>query len=386
MNDMAPRTAQHDAAPRTANNSTTNNSTANNSSSSTAGERTDRFMEPQPARRPTLDEVAQRAGVSRSAASRAINNARHVSKATREAVERAIGELGYVPNPSARALATQQAGAVMLAVSHDDPALFADPFFGQIIGGISAALEKTDLVLMLALASSSHGRERVERVMRSGRVDGVMLLSLRGDDPLYRLTVQLGLPVVVGGRPLLAEPAWYVDADNRGGARLATEHLIKTGRRRIATITGQSDTRAGVDRLRGFQETMAVAGLDNTWIEYGDFGEGSGAQAAARLLAAHPDLDGLFAASDNMAAGALRALKAQGRSVPADVAVVGFDDLPIARHTDPPLTSINQPIQALGHEMAEMLVHLINGERPSSLILPTRLTVRESAPAAGDSG
>ncbi len=118
-------------------------------------------MEGPPARRPTLDEVALRAGVSRSAASRAINNARHVSRATREAVEHAIRELGYVPNPSARALATQQAAAVMLAVSHDDPALFADPFFGQIIGGVSAALEKTDLVLMLALGSSSHGQERV---------------------------------------------------------------------------------------------------------------------------------------------------------------------------------------------------------------------------------
>jgi len=337
-----------------------------------------------PTRRPTLDEVALRAGVSRSAASRAINNARHVSRATREAVEQAIQELGYVPNPSARALATQQATAVILAVSHNDPALFADPFFGQIIVGISAALETTDLVLMLALANSPHGRERVQRVLRSRRADGVMLLSLRGDDPLYRLTEQLGLPVVIGGRPLHGEPAWYVDADNRGGARLATEHLIALGRRRIATITGEIDSRAGAERLRGFQETLAVAGLDNTLIEYGDFTEESGVRATARLLAAHPDMDALFAASDSMAAGAMRALKAHGRSVPADVAVVGFDDLPIARHTDPPLTTVNQPIQALGHEMAKMLISLINGERPSSLILPTRLTVRESAPMVGD--
>lgn len=337
-----------------------------------------------PTRRPTLDEVALRAGVSRSAASRAINNARHVSRATREAVEQAIQELGYVPNPSARALATQQATAVILAVSHNDPALFADPFFGQIIVGISAALETTDLVLMLALANSPHGRERVQRVLRSRRADGVMLLSLRGDDPLYRLTEQLGLPVVIGGRPLHGEPAWYVDADNRGGARLATEHLIALGRRRIATITGEIDSRAGAERLRGFQETLAVAGLDNTLIEHGDFTEESGVRATARLLAAHPDMDALFAASDSMAAGAMRALKAHGRSVPADVAVVGFDDLPIARHTDPPLTTVNQPIQALGHEMAKMLISLINGERPSSLILPTRLTVRESAPMAGD--
>lgn len=337
-----------------------------------------------PTRRPTLDEVALRAGVSRSAASRAINNARHVSRATREAVEHAIQELGYVPNPSARALATQQATAVILAVSHNDPALFADPFFGQVIVGISAALETTDLVLMLALANSPHGRERVQRVLRSRRADGVMLLSLRGDDPLYRLTEQLGLPVVIGGRPLHGEPAWYVDADNRGGARLATEHLIAIGRRRIATITGEIDSRAGAERLRGFQETLAVAGLDNTLIEHGDFTEESGVQATARLLAAHPDLDAVFAASDSMAAGAMRSLKAHGRSVPADVAVVGFDDLPIARHTDPPLTTVNQPIQALGYEMAKMLISLINGERPSALILPTRLTVRESAPMPGD--
>lgn len=343
-------------------------------------------MDTQPARRPTLDEVALRAGVSRSAASRAINNARHVSRATREAVEHAIRELGYVPNPTARALATQQAAAVLLAVSHDDPELFADPFFSQIIVGISAALETTDLVLMLALASSGHGRERVQRVLRSRRADGVLLLSLRGDDPLYRLTKELGLPVVVGGRPVHGDTAWYVDADNRGGARAATEHLIAIGRRRIGTITGQLDTSAGADRLRGFQEATAVAGLDNSWVEHGDFTERSGARAADRLLDAHPELDALFAASDNMAAGAVRTLKARGRSVPGDVAVVGFDDLPIARHTDPPLTSVNQPIQALGREMTKMLIGLMNGERPTALILPTRLMIRESAPLPGDGG
>jgi DNA-binding LacI/PurR family transcriptional regulator len=335
-------------------------------------------MEAQPARRPTLDEVALRAGVSRATASRAVNNAPGVSRTTREAVERAIQESGYVPDPSARALATRKATAVVLAVSNDDPELFADPFYSQVIVGVSTALETTDLVLILALASSSRGRERVHRVLRSRRADGVMLLSLRGDDPLYRLTEELGLPFVVGGRPLHGEPPWFVDADNRGGARLATEHLIAIGRRRIATITAQLDTRAGVDRLLGFQEAMAVAGLDNTWIEEGDFTEDGGARAAALLLAAHPDLDAVFAASDNMAAGALRTFRARSRSVPEDIAVVGFDDLPIARNTDPPLTSVNQPIRALGHEMAKMLVGLIDGEEPTSLILPTRLTVRAS--------
>jgi DNA-binding LacI/PurR family transcriptional regulator len=248
-----------------------------------------------PKRRPTLDEVAALAGVSRSAASRAISGSGHASRTTREAVEQAVRELGYVPNPTARALATQQSGAVVLAVSHHDSELFADPFYAHVIAGVSAALERTDLVLMLALADSDFGRGRLERILRSRRADGVMLIGLHGDDPLYRLAEKLDLPVVYGGRPLNAEPAWYVDADNRGGARLAAEHLIGIGRRRIATMTGAIDTHVGAARLRGFQDAVAVAGLDPDLVEYGDFTEASGAAAMIRLLAAHPDLDAVGA-------------------------------------------------------------------------------------------
>jgi DNA-binding LacI/PurR family transcriptional regulator len=331
-----------------------------------------------PKRRATLDEVARLAGVSRAAASRVINSSGHASRATAEAVERAVRELDYVPNPSARALATQRSGAVVLAVSHHDPELFADPFYAQIIVGVSAALERTDLVLMLVLADSEHGRARLERTLRSRRADGVMLMALHGDDPLQHVAEKLDLPVVYGGRPLGVEPAWYVDADNRGGARIAAEHLVGLGRRRIATITGQIDTDVGVSRLNGFREALAVAQLDGSLVEQSDFTEAGGEAAMARLLDAHPDLDAVFAASDNMAVGALRTLKAAGRSVPSDVAVVGFDDQLIARLTDPPLTTVRQPIRQLGREMAKMLLGLIDGEQPSPLILPTRLIVRES--------
>jgi DNA-binding LacI/PurR family transcriptional regulator len=337
-------------------------------------------MGAQAKRRPTLDEVASRAGFSRSVASRVINNARNVSPDARDAVQKAIRELGYVPNPAARALATSQAGTVLLAVSHDDPGLFADPFFAHVIVGINAALEKTDLVLMLLLADTERGKERLERVLRSRRADGILLLALHGDDPLYPLAQSLELPVVLGGRPLHGEPAWYVDADNRGGARLATEHLIASGRQRIAAITGRQDTHVGVARHQGYREAMAVAGLQSTRTELADFTETGGAQAMARLLDRHPDLDAVFAESDNMAAGAIRALRAAGRSVPHDVAVVGFDDLPIARSTEPALTTIHQPVQALGQEMARMLVDLMAGEQPHRLLLPTHLVVRASAP------
>ena len=337
-------------------------------------------MGAQAKRRPTLDEVALRAGVSRSVASRVINNTRDVSPNARDAVRKAVRELGYVPNPTARALATSQAGAVLLAVSHDDPGLFADPFFAHIIVGINAALEKTDLVLMLLLADTERGRERLERVLRSRRADGIMLLALHGEDPLYQLAQRLELPTVLGGRPLHGEPAFYVDADNRGGARVATEHLIASGRRRIAAITGRQDTQVGVARHQGYREAMAVAGLDGSRTELADFTETGGGEAMARLLERCPDLDAVFAESDSMAAGAVRTLKAAGRSVPQDVAVVGFDDLPIARSTDPALTTIHQPVQALGREMAKMLIDLMAGERPVPLLLPTHLVVRASAP------
>jgi DNA-binding LacI/PurR family transcriptional regulator len=339
-------------------------------------------MTQQPRRRPTLSEVAQLAGVSIAAASRVINRSGHASRATTEAVERAVRELDYVPNPSARALATQRSGAVVLAVSHHDPELFADPFYAQIIVGVSAALERTDLMLMLALADSEHGRTRLERILRSRRADGVMLMALHGDDPLHRLAGKLDLPVVYGGRPFDSEPAWYVDADNRGGARIAAEHLVGLGRRRIAMITGQLDTDVGVARLRGFHEALAVAGLDASLVRQSDFTETGGAEAMALLLDAHPDLDAVFAASDNMAAGALRTLKAAGRRVPEDIAVAGFDDHPVARHTHPTLTTVQQPIRQLGREMAKMLIALIDGEQPSPLILPTRLIVRESTEPA----
>ncbi|MFF0428293.1 LacI family DNA-binding transcriptional regulator [Streptomyces sp. NPDC004520] len=332
-----------------------------------------------PRRQSTLDEVAELAGVSRSVASRVLNNAPHVSRAKREAVERAVHRLGYVPNPTARALATRQTGAAALVVSGEDPSIFADPFFAQVIVGASAALEDADLHLMLCLAASERGRRRVEQLLRSKGADGVMLMALREDDPLARMAQEAEMPVVFGGRPVGLDPRWYVDVDNVGGARAATEHLISAGRTRVATICGRLDTEVGRARYRGYQDAMLAAGLEPYPPEAGDFTECSGADAMAALLANHPDVDGVFAASDNMAVGALRALREAGRPVPGDIAVVGFDDLAVARMADPPLTTVHQPIEGLGREMARMLVALINGQDPTPLILPTRLVTRASA-------
>ena len=332
-----------------------------------------------PRRQSTLDEVAERAGVSRSVASRVLNNAPHVSRAKREAVERAVRQLGYVPNPTARALATRQTGAPALNVAGEDPSIIADPFFAQVIVGASAALEEAGLHLMLCLAASDRGRKRVEELLRSRGADGVMLMALREGDPLVRTAEEAQMPVVFGGRPVGSAPRWYVDVDNAGGAREATEYLLIRGRTRVATICGRLDTEAGRARYRGYRDAMLAAGLDPYPPQEGDFTEPGGAAAMAALLANHPEVNGVFAANDNMGAGALRTLRGAGRPVPGDVAVVGFDDLTVARIADPPLTTVHQPITALGREMARMLVALINGQDPTPLILPTRLVTRSSA-------
>lgn len=336
------------------------------------------MAEDPPRRQPTLDAVAELAGVSRSVASRALNNAPHVSRVKREAVERAVRRLGYVRNPSARALATRQTGAAALVVSGEEPSIFADPFFAQVIMGASAALEEADLHLMLCLTASDRGRERVEELLRCKGADGVMMMALREDDPLVRMAEDTDLPVVFGGRPVGSAPRWYVDVDNTGGAREATEYLLSRGRTRVAAICGRLDTEAGRSRYRGYRDAMLAAGLDPFPPREGDFTEPGGAAVMAALLVEHADLDGVFAAGDNMAAGALRTLRAAGRQVPADVAVVGFDDLAVARIADPPLTTVHQPITALGREMARMLVALVNGQDPTPLILPTRLITRSS--------
>jgi DNA-binding LacI/PurR family transcriptional regulator len=330
-------------------------------------------------RQVTLDEVAERAGVSRSAASRVINNAPHVSRAKREAVQRAVSDLGYVPNATARALATQQVGAVVLAISSDNPQVFADPFFAEVAVGVNSVLEETELELMLQLATSTRGQTRLEQVLRTRQADGVMLMSMHGDDPIARLAEESDLPVVFGGSPVNFEPKYYVDADNRGGARLATEHLVATGRTRIATITGRMDEGAGTARYKGYQEALAMAGLEASRVAHGDFSEESGGRAMEQLLAEHPDLDAVFIASDQMAIGAMRVLKDAGKSIPGDVALVGFNDVILARHTDPPLSTVSQPIQSLGREMARMLLALIAGESPTPLILPTRLVHRATS-------
>ncbi|GGT10996.1 LacI family DNA-binding transcriptional regulator [Streptomyces atratus] len=333
--------------------------------------------------RPTLEEVAARAGVGRGTASRVINGSPRVSAHTREAVEAAVAELGYVPNRAARALAGNRTDAIALVVPEPETRFFAEPYFSDIVRGVGAALADTDMQLLLTLVGSDRERRRLAQYLTAHRVDGVLLVSVHAGDPLPDLLEQLGMPAVMSGRRSASEPLASVDSDNFEGARAAVDHLISRGRRSIATITGRLDVYGARRRLDGYRKAVSAAGLgpDEQLIAPADFTEEGGAQAMRDLLARRPDVDAVFAASDVMAAGARQVLREAGRRIPDDVALIGFDDSAVARHMDPALTSVRQPIEEMGRTMARVLLQEIAGEnqeRPQ-IVLPTELIVRDSS-------
>jgi DNA-binding LacI/PurR family transcriptional regulator len=339
-------------------------------------------------RAPTLEEVASRAGVGRGTASRVVNGSSQVSDSARTAVLTAIEELGYVPNRAARSLVTRLTESVALVVSESDERFFGEPFFARIVRGVSSALAETQHQLLLTIAQTPDERARLEHFLTPQHVDGVLLLSLHGDDPLPEYLESRGLPAVLGGRPAGVEPTSYVDVDNAAGAVLAVAHLVRSGRRRVATIAGPLDMSAGVGRLEGYRRALADAGLraEPDLVAYGDFSEPSGYAATVELLdraassGGGQGIDAIFAASDPMAIGALRALAARGVRVPDDIAVIGFDDSPSAQYTSPLLTSVHQPVEAMGHEMVRILIARIKHE-PVDLrvVLDAHLVLRESA-------
>ncbi|MER5682302.1 LacI family DNA-binding transcriptional regulator [Streptomyces sp. NPDC002205] len=333
--------------------------------------------------RPTLEEVAARAGVGRGTASRVINGSPRVSEHTREAVEAAVAELGYVPNRAARALAGNRTDAIALVVPEPETRFFAEPYFSDIVRGVGAALADTEMQLLLTLVGSDRERKRLAQYLTAHRVDGVLLVSVHADDPLPDLLEQLGMPAVMSGRRSACETLAAVDSDNFEGARGAVDHLISRGRRSIATITGRLDVYGAQRRLDGYRKAVAAAGLgpDEQLIAPADFTEEGGARAMRELLARRPDVDAVFAASDVMAAGARQVLREAGRRIPDDVALIGFDDSAVARHMDPALTSVRQPIEEMGRVMTRVLLQEIAGEneeRPQ-IVLPTELVVRDSS-------
>ncbi|WP_326808455.1 LacI family transcriptional regulator [Streptomyces sp. NBC_01775] len=341
---------------------------------------------PQP--RPTLEQVARRAGVGRGTVSRVINGSPRVSERTRAAVEAAVDELGYVPNRVARALAAGSADAIALVIPEPETRFFAEPYFSGILHGVSSELARADMQLLLTLLHTQKEQDRFALYAAAHRIDGVLLVSVHADDTLPDLLADSGIPAVLNGRRSAAEPIPYVDCDNIGGARAAVAHLLARGRESVATITGPPDMYAARCRADGYREAMRDAGYPEgeLLLANGDFTEESGHLSMRRLLADRPGIDAVFCASDVMAAGARIALREAGRRVPDDVALVGFDDSAVARHMDPPLTTVRQPIAEMGREMARVLLELLGKWTPGAAYpsAPTQAAPSPRPPGAGD--
>ncbi|GAA2551469.1 LacI family DNA-binding transcriptional regulator [Pseudonocardia hydrocarbonoxydans] len=334
---------------------------------------------------PTLESVARRAGVSRATAGRVLSGSTTVGPQAREAVLRAAAELRYVTNRAARSLMTRRSDSIAFVVAESEDRFFADPYFSQVLHGAHAVVAQHDMQLVFTVVSRDDTeRQRFERFALGGHLDGAILVSLHGDDPLPRRLQDAGVPVVLSGRPFAHEsrtPLTYVDADNVGGAMAAVRLLAQQGRRRIATITGPLDMAASVDRVDGFRAELAAHDVVDAGSADGDFSIVGGRRAMLDLLAADPAIDGVFAANDLMAAGALQAARELGRRVPEDLAVVGFDDSAIAASAQPALTTVRQPMVEMGRTLATLLLDQIThgGEPQAPVILPTEIVRRDSA-------
>ncbi|MDX3381045.1 LacI family DNA-binding transcriptional regulator [Streptomyces niveiscabiei] len=383
--------------------------------------------------RPTLEAVAARAGVSRATVSRVVNGGDGVREPLVERVRRAVEELGYVPNQAARSLVTRRHDAIAVVIAEPETRVFADPFFGRQLRGISKELTAHDNQLVLLLTEGRDDHARVARYLAGGHVDGALVFSLHLDDPLPALLQGAGVPMVIGGRPgwdvegrggadgvsdgvrgsgrVVVEgvggagprDAGYPGAGRLAGTRQRDVYAGEAGGERAAgrrpgggTLYVDSDNRGGaqaaVRHLVGLgrtrvahitgplDQTSAVDRLDGyldvmgdtdpALLAEGDFTPTGGEHAMRELLARRPDLDAVFAANDLTASGALRVLREQGRRVPEDVAVIGFDDmLPIPEQADPPLTTVRQDIEEMGRLMARLLLNRL-ARTPSTTEVP----------------
>ena len=325
----------------------------------------------------TIDELAQLSGVSRATVSRVINGG-SVSDKTRRRVQHILTETGYRPNLAARSLASGRSGIVGVVMHIDPHLLFRDPYFGQLLQGMSDAFVDLAAGMMLWLGNRTK-EQTLDRILSTGLVDGVIATAHYREDPLVDGLLASDLPTVLVGHRRHDRTASYVDVDHVHAADIVTSHLIQIGRTRIGHITGMRGTVAAEDRIVGYRRAMERAGLlDNDLMVDGDFNAPSGVAGAEVLLDRR--CDAIFCANDATAMGALETIRARGLSVPDDVALAGFDDLDFSAHLDPPLTTVRQGVREQGAEAAHALLQLVNDPDggPRRVILPTELVIRQS--------
>ena len=332
-------------------------------------------------KRATVHDVAREAGVSRGTISRLMTGEGYVSAEARTAIEAAIRKVGYVPSTTARNLVRQRTSAVGFVVHEPHSLLLEDPNIGEILLGANEALSEVDYQMVCLVIGSARDSDRVARYLRGGFVDGAVVVSARAHDPITAVMRAAQIPAAFVGHPPDLEDQSWVGIDNVASARDITTRLLATGRCRVGMIAAALDRDSGADRLAGFTAALGDR-FDPDLVEPVElYSYSAGAAAMAALLHRAPDVDGVFAASDALAAGALDALRRAGRRVPEDVGLVGFDDSAWARRCTPQLSTVRQPAADLGAAAARSVLAQIRGEQtsPAAILLETPVVWRDSA-------
>ncbi len=333
----------------------------------------------------TLEDIAKQSGVSRSTVSRVVNDHPSVSPEVRKRVLKVIQNTGFQPNAAARSLASQRSNMIGLVLPRSVSAFFTDPYFPQLTQGIAYGCNNYNLTFSLFLVGNKEDEDKIlPRISRSGLLDGLLIQVGQSDDLLIDHLSKTSVPSVILGRPFRPEGVSYIDVDNKRGAQTAVEHLIRLNYQKIAIITGDNDNSASLDRLEGYQQALKNAKRKEvpSLIVSGDFTESSGYKAMKKLLPRKPDA--VFASADMMAIGAIHAIQEAGYRIPEDIALVGFDDVPMANQRHIQLTTMRQPILNFGIKAVELLLDVItNGPNPTRrLILDTELVIRETCGAS----
>ena len=331
--------------------------------------------------RATIDEVAERARVSISTVSRVINGLDRVHPETRRRVLDAVQALNYQPSALAKGLATQQTRSLGFVIP-----TISDPFYLGIVRGVEEAAASVGHNLLVASQAVQPDEPCYKPLVNQRRVDAMVVVGIKIPDTDLRRFTRQGPPVAFVQQDAGELAASFL-ADNYGGAKTLAEHLLALGHRRFAYITGSDATPDSAERLRGLQDALLAAGsvLLETYIAQGTYLPGSGYEAMLRLLELEPHPEAVFAANDQMAVDAILASRERGLRVPEDIAVVGFDDVPMAGYVTPPLTTVRQPTYELGFRAASSVLDATNSVQasqksqvPTRTVLPTELVIRRS--------
>ena len=329
----------------------------------------------------TLADLAQLAGVSKSTVSRALNDSPLIGEDTKSRIRALAHQHNFQINARARQLSMQQSRTIAFVTHayHKDFSV-ADLFGLEILGGVSNGLAKQGYDL-LVIHVNPQDTKWAHQYFDTGRVDGFILMTSTRKQTHVRALTEIDAPFIIWGVPQPNQKYCSVTGDNFNGGKMATEHLISVGRQRIGFIGGPSYELEVQHRLEGYKSAQQAAGrtIDLGLIEYGDFSNTSGAEAMQRLIEKTPDIDGVFVNSDLMAIAAMDSIRETGRRVPDDIAVVGYDDLSIAEHSNPPLTTIRQNIPLAGKLLAQNLIQYLQTGLATNVSIPVQLIIRKSA-------